>query len=670
MKIIEKHSNLMRTLKARLILSYAFIAAIPILLISLVTYCVDRNILVDKMGEMARDYGLQSKSRLEDYLTNIENTTSLVFSEENVLAFNPSGKGLSIYNTETTKNEINQYLLSISLLENFIDFALVYDDGTTIGKISDGTKDLFDINSLYSQLESRVDVADTKDAWITGYNGSYKKIYYSKRVNEYCVMLISFYTDNMNKVLKNENNHSYSNYIILDNDANVLYSYDKELIGTKLNEKIQTALANDKTDTFISNENLITYNTSSNGWKLLYLIPENYIMEEVESVAKIILIISAIAIIFAGIYGAFKANRISNPIKDIVLKMKQAEAGNLAVKSEYVGNDEIGDLANSFNNMMVHIMELIQEAAKVTRVVEDESEKIDIMAKNNFELSENVSKAMNEIAQSTTKQSEELLKTLDTVSSLAEKIDNISVNVADVNKISDENKTIGDKSLIMVKELQDKSNKTEKKVNELFYDIKILTDSISEIEKVMKLINEISEQTNLLSLNASIEAMRAGENGKGFAVVAQEVRALADQSRDSINNVQAIINSVYEKSESAINIIKETKLTFESQKDSIDFANKSFMDIINSTKNVTYKINDISKLMNGIKEDKELTIDLITRMKKLTENASSNAQEVLAATEEETLSTHELEENSNNLIMSMKNLSSSLDKFNIVNDFE
>lgn len=670
MRVMKKHNNLTRTLKGRLIWSYALIAAIPIVLIFLVTYCVDRSVLVDKMSEMATDYGLQSKSRVEDYLKNVENTTSLVFAKENVLSFHPSGKGLSIYDTETTKNEINQYLVSISLLENFIDFALVYDDGITIGKISDGTKELFDINSLYSQLENSIDGSDTDDTWITGYNGSYKKIYYSKRVNDYCVMLTSFYADDMNNVLKNENKQSYSNYIILDSDENIVYSYDKELIGTKLNEKMQTALTNVKTDTFISNENLITYNTSSNGWELLYLIPESYIMEEVESVGKIIFVISVAAIILAGIYGAFNANKISNPIKDIVLKMKQAENGDLTVKSEYSGNDEIGDLANSFNNMMVHIMKLIHEAAKVTQVVKDESEKIDSMAENNFKLSENVSKAMNFIVESTEKQSQELSKTSDTVSSLSGKIDDISVNVSDVNKISEENRIIGDKSLIMVKDLQNKSDKTEKMVNELFNDINMLTDSISEIGKVMELINEISEQTNLLSLNASIEAMRAGENGMGFAVVAEEVRILADQSRNSANNVQKIIDSVYEKSQNAINIIKETKLTFENQKDSMDFANKSFAEIINSAKSVTYKINDISKLMDGIKEDKELTINLIEQMKELTESTSFNAEEVLTATEEETLSTHELESNSNNLIKSMKSLSASIDKFNIVKDLK
>lgn len=662
---INKRTRINFSLKGKLIATYIGLAFISILLISSISYFISKNTLTNKVSSLSNNVSIQTKLNIDSYLSEIENATSLVFAHDNILVFNPSTSNLSSYEIEKNKNEIDEYLLSVSLLQNFTDFALVYEDGTTIGKISETTNKLYNINSIYSDLKNSVKDTKSKSAWITGKDGNFTKLFYIKQVNDTSLMLTSIYTDELDEIFEKLNDGNGSSLTLLNNSDDVIYSSNKDLIGTKVNDVISKNISNSSSKIFTSDNSLITFNTCNNGWKLISSIPENYIFKEIHMSLLIIVILALLCMVGSGFLGLIFARKISNPILAIVNEMKKAEQGDLTVQAKVQGNDEIAVLGNSFNNMITHIRELINNTLEASKVVSNESLEIKNMSEQTFEIADGVSKAMEDIANGSYNQSTELDTTLKVMENLSESINTIIKNISNATDASNNAKNIGDDSLSLIQELQIKNENTNKLMEKINSNINMLTSSIQEIEKVIELINSINEQTNLLSLNASIEAARAGESGKGFAVVADEVRKLADESRQSTENVNKVIKTIYDNATATVELVETSKTVFKEQNDAVNYTNNSFVNIIDATEKITSDIKSIEELMKEINVQKEETLKSTNNIKLIAENSSANTEEVLAATEEQTASAQDLEQRSDKLTTTAQLLADNLNKFKI-----
>ncbi|WP_459479793.1 methyl-accepting chemotaxis protein [Clostridium saccharoperbutylacetonicum] len=662
---IYNFGNLSKSLNGKLIITYIVISFIPILLISTLTYINNKKILTTKVSNLSNETSVQTKLNIDSYLSQIENATSLVFAHDNILVFNPNNKLLDKYQIEKTKTEIDDYLQSISLLQNFTDFALIYNDGTTIGKISETTNKLYDLHTIYSNLSHSVNVNNSKSCWLTGKDSNFNKLYYIKQVNDKSLMLVSIYTDELDEIFEKLDIESGARLTLVNDENNIIYSTKKDSIGSKINDNIANNIADSSSKIFESNNELITYNTCNNGWKLINSIPKNYILKETSTSAIYGIIVAIICMILSGLLGWFLANKISKPIRNIVTKMQTAADGDLTVRSEVIGKDEISLLSNNFNIMINQIRKLIQDTRDTSSIVTNESCQMKEMSNQTHEISESIANAMDSIANGAFEQSNELEKTLQAMDNLAQSINNIIIKISNVTNISSETKSVGNESLNIVNELKVKTHNTNEAIEEITSNIAVLAESIKEIEAVINLINDISEQTSLLSLNASIEAARAGETGKGFAVVADEIKKLSEKSKASTNSVYNVIRNVYSKSNSAISLIDNFKKVFKEQSDAVEFTNKSFINIISLTEKMTIEIINIENLMNEINLQKNETLTSTNHIKQITETSSANTEEVLAATEEQTANSDTLRQRSTRLSYTAKKLDESLNKFKV-----
>jgi methyl-accepting chemotaxis protein len=535
--------NIKGSLKAKLMASYIIMAFISIALIASLTYFNNRSTLTNKVGELSKSNSAQTQLTIDNYLNEIQNATSLIFANDNILVFNPLEKGGDQFQKEQVSKGIDEYLLSISLMQNFTDFALVYEDGTTIGKTSETIKNSYDMKSLYKDLKEQVKNNKNKASWFTGKDGNYNKLYYAKQLNDKSMILTSIYTSELNDTLGKINDSNGIVLSLIDKEDTIIYSTDKNKIGSKIADNIKKEIDIDgmSSKIFEASNNLITLNTCSNGWRLIDETPKGYILREIQTSGIVTIVMAIVCIVISGIFGLVCAKRISNPINDLAIKMKKAEDGDLTVITDVSGNDEIGKLSKSFNSMISSIRNLIEETRIVSRIITSEAKELREMSKQTSEMAECVSKAMEGIAEGTVEQSNELDGTIILMDNLSNSINNIVTNVSDVTAVSNETKKVGDESLNIVKGLEIKTRNTNEAMGEITLNIEVLTESIKEIEQVIEIIQGISEETNLLSLNASIEAARAGESGKGFAVVADEVKKLAEESRKSSECISKII---------------------------------------------------------------------------------------------------------------------------------
>lgn len=652
------------SLKGKLTANYIVIALIPAITISAVTFTIFKNIITNKVSDLMTKINSQVQLDVDSFLGQAENTASLVFSNDKVTLFDPLD-GEDAFKKQQDKNEIEEYLLSISLLQNFTDFAIIYNEGTVVGKVSETTKKAFDISNIQREVSKEINETKNKSLWFTGKDSDYNKLYYVKKLNDNSIILTSMYTAELDQIFKTINFEDETVFRLCDDENNIIYSTIEGEVGTKIDENIIKKIEGVSNKTFNDNKNLNIFSTCNSGWKLINSTPEKLIYKEISSTAILTTLVTLVCVILAALCGLFLARKISEPIKDLVDKMSKVEGGDLTVSIEVKGEDEIATLSKSFNVMISGIRSLINQIKDVSNLVIKESDEIREMSSQTYEIANGISIAMQEIATGTLNQAEKLEDTVSTMDSLALSINNVVKNVSNVIDISNRTKEIGDNSLNIANKLSDKTKSTNNIMNRINNNISILTSSIGKVQEVIELIEGINEQTNLLSLNAGIEAARAGESGRGFAVVAEEVKKLAEESKSSTDSVRQVIEDIYEKADDAMKLIEGSRKAFMEQNQAVEFTNTSFEDVIEATDSIISEISNIERLMKDISKQKDNTLSSTDTIKVITENSSANTQEVLAATEEQTASAESLEQRSKNLNQAVKGLKDSIEKFTV-----
>ena len=189
--------------------------------------------------------------------------------------------------------------------------------------------------------------------------------------------------------------------------------------------------------------------------------------------------------------------------------------------------------------------------------------------------------------------------------------------------------------------------------------------NISKINEITGLINSISEQTNLLALNAAIEAARAGEAGKGFSVVADEIRQLAEQSRDSSNNISKLIADIYNQNKVMVNTAAEVGNDLNKQTSVIDNTLNSYNDIIKAVNEIIPKIEEITNAASDINERKNAILTKVESASAVAEETSGATEEISASSEEMNSSSVEVSNAANNLVSSTKEMRSQVKKFKL-----
>ncbi|MGN7942579.1 methyl-accepting chemotaxis protein [Virgibacillus sp. 6R] len=371
--------------------------------------------------------------------------------------------------------------------------------------------------------------------------------------------------------------------------------------------------------------------------------------ESEKEIVIFVTVIILVALILLVILSVVIARMIVRPIKEVKGLLTEAENGDFTVKGSYQSKDEIGELTTSFNNMTNTLQSVFTTVQDSSQQVASASEQLSASAEQNSKASEHITLTVQELASGSDKQVDKVADS----SKVITEITNHTKTIADhTEKITKDVLHASEMSLEgnqAIKKVNEQMNSIYENVNSLSEAIKGLNDRSNEIGQITNVITGISAQTNLLALNAAIEAARAGEHGKGFAVVADEVRKLAEESTSSTEKIAQLIQLIQSDTDKTIQTMKKAAEEVYSGLNVVHVAGDSFQKIELAVNGVVSQIEDISESLKKLANGTDIVNESIQNVSDVAKESAMITQNISAATEEQLASMEEISSSSQSL---------------------
>lgn len=372
-------------------------------------------------------------------------------------------------------------------------------------------------------------------------------------------------------------------------------------------------------------------------WSLAVTVNKSEVLSALSELIKNSIILAIIFIIISIAIAYLFAGSISNRIKLAITYMKPMAEGDFTNQIEEKhkkAKDEIGQMIRALETMQISMKGMLQLVINNSTRIDEDAQSLSAVSQQLSASSNVMATSIQEVTKGTVAQSESISGIAEGMNVFAANIDRITTDIKTVDNYTRDIIQKSEKSRSKMQNLAESVKTTNASFQNFENDIVNLSHNINKINDITNLINEISEQTNLLSLNAAIEAARAGESGKGFAVVAEEIRKLAEQSKQSSVNISALINEIQNDSTGMIQAVNNVSKEFSEQTVVVSSTLDSFTSIVNSVEEIIPKIEMISVSTGKINTEKNEIIGKIEDISAISEETSASSEEISASTEE------------------------------------
>lgn len=355
-----------------------------------------------------------------------------------------------------------------------------------------------------------------------------------------------------------------------------------------------------------------------------------------------------------------------NPLKAIQKNLQEMKQGNFSKVMPYEladKNDIVSNLEKEMYLVAESVRELVVNLEKGTLNLYSSGKELEKISDSSAKIAEEVAKTVEQLAQGATSQVGEIENCTANISNIAnesQKIDEESKNINDIAEsfvsMAIEGKTQIEENLVKIFEIKETTT-------DVTNQITILSQLNAEIEKIVDLITTISKQTNMLALNASIEAYRAGDMGKGFAVVADEVKSLAAQSSASTEKIKEMIERMQTESEKAVEAAKLSLTKVEDGVSSFQNINTYFEKIFEQSKIIKRESNQINFAIKNLVEKNYDVLNAMNSVSGVTESNAAATEEITASAQEHSAGSNVLKDHANKLLKLARNIAVSSSVF-------
>lgn len=395
------------------------------------------------------------------------------------------------------------------------------------------------------------------------------------------------------------------------------------------------------------------------------LIAEDRLLEKVSDIKTITVVIVIIAALIAIAVGVVFATGIGKTINVIVRNLNDVAKGDFTVRAKTRRKDEFKLITEALNDTVEQVKELIAHVQEVNTELVQASDKVYNSSTLFMETSENIKLSVDEIKSGATRLDEDSDNCLTQMDGLSEKITVVTANTNEIERIvTTTNESIA-AGIASIEGVTESTKSTTRITGEVISAIESLEDKTRSIVDFAQIINEIAEETTLLSLNASIEAARAGEAGRGFAVVASQINKLADQSMGSAEQIAAIVREILDKTNEVVEIAKEAFEIVQKQNVSVEGTTEAFEEMKVNINTLLDSLEEITQNVTNIEGARDITLEAVENISAVSAETSAGAVSVADTVDSQSNAIGELNSAASALADKSALLTALLEKFTV-----
>ncbi|GAU79249.1 methyl-accepting chemotaxis protein [Fusibacter sp. 3D3] len=593
--------------------------------------------------------------------------------------------------TRTMDFEVQKASIQVDVERlGYLDMAIVTPDGMAHYVIGENTADLSDREYVKKALKGESNVSDVLISKVTH---SAVLMYAAPITVDGKIVgaLIARRDGNALFEITDEMGYGASGYAYMINDEGITIAHpDRELVMTQF-APIEAAKNDAKFEPvakvfleMIAHKTGVSqyryggqalYNAyvpvEDTNWILASTALQSEVLSGVNHLILVLAILIVIVILISVVISMILGKTIARPIlhlTKIVEKQANLDFGIIdqdMIRKIAKREDEIADMALSLQSMSQNVRDLIVDVSNTAEQVSATSEELTATSEQTATVSQEVAQTVNEIAKGAMDQAE---NTLDASTALNNLSGEIESNLQRSNTLSEDFNQINvlvEGGIKTIDLLNHKTKANSDAAQIVFQSILKTNESTGKIGEASNLILNISDQTNLLALNASIEAARAGEQGRGFAVVAEEIRKLAEQSRNTTGIINEIVSDLVGNAQTTVDKMKEASDIVKEQEQSVRLTGETFNLIALAVEKSEKMIQQIDSSSETMQLSKESVVSNIEMLSALAQQNAASTEEASASIEEQSASAQEIASASEDLANMAQSLQILIDKFKV-----
>ncbi|MCR8644074.1 methyl-accepting chemotaxis protein [Paenibacillus sp. N1-5-1-14] len=675
----DKGSRLVHPLRSvGLKLFFIFFVSILVfvLTVGIFSYQISKSVIQKKVSSVSSEAIVLAQQKLDYFFATYEKMSLQLISDNTLKS--------QIESLKSLKEGTYEYLETTRLMSDKLgQFSLTDTNVKAIRLFDMSGKQL----KLYGEMPGEVDssrgwfkrVVDQqgKTEWIANGEDSVSKnedeVAIGRVINDVNLMggslgvlVIEISLNTIAKDIDMINLGENDDIVITDKNNMLIYSEKRDQIGKKANiELTEEELKQDKGSSKNDDTQVVYARSALTDWYLVGSVPIRELVKDAIQIFNVTIYAAIIAAILAIFIGLFIMRMIGKPLTKLMNLMREGASGNLTVRSNFKAYDEIGQLGASFDMMMQEITTLVKQTNQSAQEVLETAKELTYASKTTATAAKEIAVATDEISSGAAGLAGESERGTELTHHITEKMKDVIQSNLEMGTAAGEVRSSSEQGTQYMSELISKTTLTEDLVRSMVLNVNNLKESTRSIRKILDVLNNMTKQTNILSLNATIEAARAGVAGKGFMVVADEIRKLADQSKQSIEVVGQITETIQLGIDETVTVLSNAYPIFNEQIVSVKEANTIFDQVQQHMSDFITQLSEVSDSIVELDQSQNVLSGAMTSVSAVAEESLATSEEVASLCSEQLSISESLVKLSDKLGELSNSLQDSLSRFKV-----
>ena len=615
MKEQETRKRAITSIKTKILAAVGALVSILVLILIIISYTISKNIIKNESMQLLELSTKNQASQIESWLS------------ENLNVFNTFKHDIETMNYTDAQLQ--------TLLDSYMGTSSSYPDGfyiaDTTGKViqADGVgykKTAGASSTWYNEALTRVNMAFgdvyTNEAGtevisagaILRGTGKTRLLVADVPIAHVQVIVNSFISmDDAQAILVDRENMS----VLSKSDDTVSGSLDDTsgFLGT-----IGSRISEGSLESMTLDGNIVDFREiSGTNWVLVSYVPETTIFADLVSLRTTMVVVGVIVLVVLLVLMERMVHYMIKPIRSLTQSIVTMASGDFTVDIKTKGNDEITLMGQSMKEFAASMRGMINDIMHASETLQGQAESSSSVSGGLYQASVKQSQTIDELNSTVDQLSASVEEIAESATSLALVVADTQDSSVKAEDKMNETVSVAESGKSDMQKVGDAMNSIEQSITGLQESIDKVGTASLEINKIVGMIGEIADETNLLALNASIEAARAGDAGRGFAVVAGEIGSLAENSNQSVQKIQKLINEVTA-------LVEETVQKAKSSVEEIDASSELVHNAVTTFDTIYDNIVDANSVVNGMAASMTKVADVSTNVASITEEQAASAE--------------------------------------------